>query len=350
LVYKYELGGVSLRRINKEHNISSNGDNDIDSHYVEFDRTNFDSNATNRSLDQGSGGTPANSPLLSFNSEIACGGNTLTTTENIQYDTIVPYVSVLTPGSSTSYSGQIRTVSGTSVDGTENSFVDQEYEPIQFNVENKLSSTRLICSQVNANNYLGFMPNKKSLILKIDLATTNPNLSPMVNWQRSAVNLIGNRINSPVGDYITDNRVNSFTDDPHATVYISNTVNLVNPSSSLRVILSAYRPANSDFRVLYSLIRPDSSEVTQSFELFPGYDNLTIDMNQDGYLDVVDPSRNSGLPDVRVPASLENQFLEYEYTASNLGSFTGYTIKIVMSSRDQSRVPIFKDLRSIAIV
>jgi hypothetical protein len=162
--------------------------------------------------------------------------------------------------------------------------------------------------------------------------------------------IIGNRINSPVGDYITDNRVNSFTDDPHATVYISNTVNLVNPSSSLRVILSAYRPANSDFRVLYSLIRPDSSEVTQSFELFPGYDNLTIDMNQDGYLDVVDPSRNSGLPDVRVPASLENQFLEYEYTASNLGSFTGYTIKIVMSSRDQSRVPIFKDLRSIAIV
>ncbi len=350
LVYKYEMGGVSLRRINKEHIISSNGDNDIDSHYIEFDRSNFDSNSTNRSSDQGFAGNPANSPLLSFNSETACGGDNLTSTENIMYDTIVPHALVITPGSSTSYSGQIRTVSATSVDGTENSFIDQEYEPVQFNVENKLSSSRLICSKVNENTYLDFMPNKKSLILKMDLNTTNPNLSPIVYWQKTATNLIGNRINSPIGDYITDNRVNSLTNDPHAAIYISNTVNLQNPANSLRVLLGAYRPANSDFRVLYSLIRPDSSEVSQEFELFPGYDNLTIDMNQDGYPDVVDPSKNSGLPDVRVPTSLENQFLEYEYTASNLGSFTGYTIKIVISSRDQSNVPIFKDLRTIAMV
>jgi hypothetical protein len=57
----------------------------------------------------------------------------------------------------------------------------------------------------------------------------------------------------------------------------------------------------SDFRVLYSLIRPDSSEIDQAFELFPGYNNLTLDNNGDGYPDVIDPSKDSGLPDSFVP-------------------------------------------------
>jgi hypothetical protein len=146
-----------------------------------------------------------------------------------------------------------------------------------------------------------------------------------------------------------DNRVNSFLDDPHAAVYVSNTVRLSQPATSLKVIIGAYRHASADFRVLYSLIRPDSSEVEQSFELFPGYNNLTIDANQDGYPDVINPANNSGLPDTFVPSSLENQFLEYDFTANNLGEFTGYTIKIVMSGTNQAYAPRFKDLRSIAI-
>ena len=115
------------------------------------------------------------------------------------------------------------------------------------------------------------------------------------------------------------------------------------------VLISAYRHASADFRVLYSLIRPEASEIVSSFDLFPGYDNLTLDNNQDGYLDVVNPANNSGLPDVFVPASLDNQFLEYEFSANNLGSFTGYTIKIVMSGTNQAYAPRFKDLRSIAL-
>ena len=347
-VYKYEIGGVSLRRINKTHDISDTGI-DIDSYYLEIDRSNFDSNVANRASDQGSSGTPANSPLLSFNSEAFCGGNYLTASQNIQFNSIVPEIGLLSPGSSTSSTGQIRTISGTSVSGTESSFLDQEYESVQLGVENKLTSTRIICSNINETTYLGFMPNNKSFILKVDLGTTNSYLSPMIFWKNSDVQLISSRINSPISNYITDNRVNSLVNDPHAAVYVSNTVNLTNPATSLKVIVSAYRHASADFRVLYSLIRPDSSEIQQSFDLFPGYNNLTIDNNQDGYLDVIDPAKNSGLPDVRVPASLENQFLEYEFTASDLGSFTGYTIKIVMSGTDQARAPRFKDLRSIAI-
>ena len=64
---------------------------------------------------------------------------------------------------------------------------------------------------------------------------------------------------------------------------------------------------------------------------------------------VIDPSKNDGRPDVFVPASLEDEFLEYQFTAENLDLFTGFTIKIVMFGTNQARPPRFKDLRTIAV-
>lgn len=341
LVYKYELGGVSLRRLNKTHPISLTGI-DIDSYYVEFDRS---SNGSNRSTDN----TPTGAPQLSFNYEQICGGTNVRATENVQFNSITPHLSLLTPGSSTSATGQIRTVSGTSVNGKELSFIDQGYEPIQIETENSLNSTRIICSNINETTYLTALPRSKSFTMKVNLNTTDSNLSPMIFWKNSSVELKSNRLNKPISDYASDNRVNSLTNDPHASIYVSNTVRLAQPATSLKVIISAYRHSSADFRVLYSLIRPDSSEIEQSFDLFPGYTNLTLDNNNDGYYDVVDASKNNGLPDVFVPESLKDQFLEYEFSATNLGSFTGYTIKIVSSGTDQSHAPRFKDLRSIAL-
>jgi hypothetical protein len=128
---------------------------------------------------------------------------------------------------------------------------------------------------------------------------------------------------------------------------VSNTVNLSLPAKSLKVILSAYRHASADFRVLYSLIRADSSEVDQSFELFPGYDNLKY-TTEDGYT-IIDKSKNTGRSDTFVSPSLDNQFLEYQFTANDLDLFTGYTIKIVMSGTNQAYPPRIKELRTIAI-
>ena len=156
-----------------------------------------------------------------------------------------------------------------------------------------------------------------------------------------------NRINKPVSDYASDGRVNSILYDPHVAAYVSNTISLSNPSKCLKVILSAYCHKSSDFRVLYSLDRADSSEVSQSFELFPGYDN-TAYISNDGY-SVLDLSKNSGRPDINVSSSLNGEFKEYQFTADNLDLFTGYRIKIVMSGTDQAYVPRIKQLRTIAL-
>ncbi len=64
---------------------------------------------------------------------------------------------------------------------------------------------------------------------------------------------------------------------------------------------------------------------------------------------VVDAALNDGRPDVRVPASEKGQYLEYEFTANNLPDFSGYRIKVVMSSSDQANYPIIRDLRTLAL-
>ena len=111
--------------------------------------------------------------------------------------------------------------------------------------------------------------------------------------------------------------------------------------------MTAYRPESSDIRVLYSLIREDSTDIEQEFELFPGFDNLQS--TSEGSLRVIDSSLNNGKPDVRVPESEKGQYLEYEFTANDLPDFSGYRIKIVMSSTNQANYPIIRDLRTLAL-
>ena len=190
------------------------------------------------------------------------------------------------------------------------------------------------------------MKGKKSITTAITFNTQDSNLSPILNLDTAFTEFYINRLNNPIQNYASDNRVNSVLEDPHSSIYYTNLVTLANPASTLKVILTAERPASSDFRVLYSLVKADSSEINQSFELFPGYNNLN--QTTDGFV-VVDDSNNSGLPDRKVPPSLSGQFLEYEFTAENLDLFTGFVIKIVMSGTNQAQTPRISDIRTIAI-
>jgi hypothetical protein len=344
-VYKYELNGVSLRRINTTHDISDLNIG-IDGYYIEIDRSS--ATGTDRSSDNSLSGYSQ----LSFANNSTIGASNVLATENIQYDSIKPVYNIMNPGSFTSTTAFIRTISGTSINGTEASFQDMGYEPIQLNKLNKLSSTRIVCSKVNETTYLTNLPRNKSFTTGITLSTTNKNLSPIIYSDTAFTEFWSNNLNQPITDYINDNRVNSYTEDPNCAVYVSNEVRLAQQASSLKVIFSAYRHFSADIRVLYSLIRPDSSEISQSFELFPGYDNLTIDSNQDGYPDILDPSKNSGNPDTFVPASNDDEFLEYQFThypAYDLDLFSGYRIKIIISGTDQAHPPRIKELRTIAI-
>lgn len=337
LVYKYELNGVSLRRINTTHDINDS-DIGIDHYSIQIDKS---TNGINRSADS------SGIPELSFVTASPMGGSNVYATSNITYGSLIPVYDTITPGSSTSVTATIRTISGTSAGGDETSFLDNGFEPVQLNTINVLPTIRMVCSKKNETEYLSNLPRSKSFTTGITLNSSDKNLSPVIYLNNSSTEFRNSRIDTPISDYITDSRVNSITNDPHAASYVSKLVSLKQPATSLKVILSAYRSESSDFRLLYSLVRADSSEIPQAFELFPGYNNLQYtDTSQ---YSVIDVSKNSGLPDIFVGSSLEDQFLEYEFTADGLDLFTGYVIKIVMSGTNQAYPVRIKELRAIAI-
>ena len=340
IAYKYELNGVSLSRINRQHTLPSNATlnslRGTDKYHLEFDRSYLS--------DRSSGDTQ-----LSFTDAKVAGGPNCKASQNVQFSSVAPYFNVLTPDN-TSVSSLLRTTSGTSVDGTETSFVDQGFQSVALNDVNYFSTPRLVASRLNETNLLSSNTNSKSLTLGITLATNNTNLSPVIDTSEAATFVFGrNRINKPIDNYAYDSRSNANTGDPHSSVYISKRVDLKQPANSLKVLLSAYRHASSDFRVLYKLIKSDSSEVDQAYQLFPGYNNLS-DSDGDGIGDtVVDVSLNDGLPDTFVKASSEDEYLDYQFTANDLGEFSGFVIKIVMNGTNEAYAPRFKDLRAIAL-
>jgi len=336
-VYPYELNGISLTRINTQHNLPSDSTikslRDFDTYHLQIDR----------------GSRTSGDSLLCFTDENIVGGRNASASKNIQFNRIDPQFSVLTPGESTTLSAQIRTVSGTSAGGSEVSFLDQGYETIELNNVNELTTTRLVASEINETTRLSSLPKNKSFTLGLTMNTADPNLSPAVNVSTASIVFGRNRLNNPVSDYAFDGRVNLVQEDPHSAVYATSIVRLKQPATSLKVLVSSYRHSSADFRVLYQLFRTDSNGVEQAYELFPGYDNLK-DTDGDGYGDsVVDSTLNNGRADAFVRSSNDGEFLEYQFSADELEQFNAFRVKIVMSGTNEARAPRFKDLRTIAL-
>jgi hypothetical protein len=336
-VYPYELNGISLTRINTEHNMPSDSTlkaaRDSDRYHLQISR----------------GSRTSGDGQLSFTDENSVGGDNASGTRNIQFNTILPQFNVITPGQNTTISAQVRTVSGTSADGSEVSFIDQGFESVEINQENDLSSTRLVASEENENERLTTLPKGKSFTVGLTLNSLDSNLSPVIDTQNAAVIFGRNRLNSPVSDYVTDGSVNLVEGDPHNSIYVSRRVSLEQPATSLKVIIGAYRHSSADFRVLYQLFRADSTDVEQTFELFPGYDNMR-DTDSDGYGDtVIDTNLNSGRADSFITSSKDGEYFEYQFSADQLEQFVGFRIKVVMSGTNEAKAPRFRDLRVIAL-
>jgi hypothetical protein len=322
-IQKYEFSGVSLRKINTTHNLinASNSIQDkvtLDHYHVKI------------------------SGSAVFNSNKQGGGSNAKATQNIQFESIVPQIDYTLPNG-TNINAQVKTVSGTSIDGTETSFQDKGYQPVSLTNETKFKDPRIIASRPNEEAKLLSLPGAKSFTFELELSTTNENVSPTINAFESFITTKSNRINSPITNYATDRRSNLLVEDPHDLSYLTKVISLETPATSIKVLLDAYRPSDADIRILYRLFRVDGSELDKVFELFPGYDNL--DSNQQ----VINPKNNSGRSDRQISASLEDQFIEYTWTANNLPQFSAYQIKIECSTTNQAQSPRIKNFRAIAL-
>jgi hypothetical protein len=339
-VYKYELNGISLRRINKTHNLN----NVTVSNPITFDSYNIKVEMSSDGVDRSVG---TNFPVLYANQTKSTGGYNTRATQNMPFEIITPLVHNVTV-QGTSLSAEVRTITGSSISGTEIAFTDAGFEPIIINAPNYLDSTRIIASKVNENSKLPNLPGNKSMNMRLTLGTANTRLSPVLDTQRISAILTSNRVNSVITNYATDARVDSIDEDPSAFQYISKEINLENSASSIKIILDAHINLYSDIRAFYAI--SENSNFNPIFTPFPGYTNI----NTKGEIINIEDSDGSSDNFVSLSNSIgftspELNYKERTFTENELPQFRSYRIKLVMTSTNQVYVPRVKNLRVITL-
>ena len=341
LVYKYELDGVSLLRINKTHDLSDANINEqigLDYYYLKADM----SSGTNTTDRTGSGSLPK----LFFRESKRTGGMNVSATYNVPFELITPSIQTISP-KFTTISASVRTITGQSIDGSETPYLDKGFQPISLNGANYFDAPRIVASQINENERLTSLPGNKSFTLNMNLLSVDDRLSPCVDLSKTNVIFTTNRVNQPITNYITDRRVNGVENDPNSFYYVSKPVTLQNSATSIKVLLTGAINEQNDIRAFYS-IQNDVGE-DPIFTAFPGYSNLSSGI-------VVDPSANNGTPDTLISKNsfydyvpTPRSFKEYEFTVDNLPSFKIFRVKLIMTSTNQAIVPVIQDLRVIAL-
>ena len=344
-VFKYELNGISLERINKTHDLSQvsiNDPIDFDSYHIKLDTSQIiNSNNDDRSDNIGY-------PKLYANQTKSTGGYNTKASQNMPFEIITPMVENVTVNGTT-LTGQVRTTTSQSLSGNEIPFVDAGFETVVLNESNYLDSPRMICSRVNENSKLNTISGNKSMNLRLFLNTTNSRVSPVIDLERVSTILTSNRVNSIINDYSTDSRVNGIDGDPTACQYISKEISLENAADSIKIILNAHVSTNNDIRAFYAV--SDTQGFEPIFQPFPGHENL------DSKGQVISEEDSNGESDTIVSKTIFDgfdgrllDFKEYTFTADSLPPFRSYRIKIVMTSSSQVHVPRMKDLRVITMI
>ena len=342
-VYKYELGGVNLLRINKTHdmnNVTLENPITFDTYHIKLNMESLDIDNDDRSDDIGY-------PALYLNQTKSAGGYNIKASQNMPFEIITPIVHNVTVRG-TNISGEIRTITGKSISGTEIPYVNNGFETIAINETNYLNTPRLIASKVNENNKLSNVPGAKSLNMRLLLNTVDTRVSPVIDSQRVSAIFTSNRVNSVITNYATDSRVNSIDADPTACQYISKEIVLENSASSIKILVSAHINLKSDIRALYSI--SENQGFSPIFIPFPGYSNL----NTRGQ--IISEQDNNGESDVFIPKTntygYSSDVLEYKehvFTVDQLPSFRAYRIKLLLTSTSQVYVPRIRDLRVIVL-
>jgi hypothetical protein len=338
-VYKYELNGISLRRINKTHDL-----NDVTiSNSITFDSYNVNIDMTTDGINRSVG---TSFPILYANQTKSTGGYNIKATQNMPFEIIKPVVQNITV-EGTALSSQIRTITGKSLSGNEIPFIDNGFESIEINQPNYFDSTRIIASKINEDLRLSDLPGNKSMNMTLSLLTVDPFVSPVIDSQRISVILTSNRVNRVIENYATDPRVSLIDGDPSSFQYISKEIVLETSASSIKIILDAHINTYTDIRAFYAI--SSNQNFNPLFNPFPGYNNL------DSRNQIINSEDSDGSPDKFVSPSLigtnlqDVKFKEHTFTVDQLPQFKAYQIKLVLTSTNQVYVPRVRNLRVIAL-
>jgi len=338
------------------------------------------------------------------------GGTEVTATRNIAYQTIQPIVAYQS-FSDTTFNTELKTVTGTSVDGIETAYTQSSYFGVVPNDNNYLDYNALAASEINETNNLS---GDKSLYMKAILTSTNDSLSPVIDMDRMSMIAVRNQVNNPsssyndsvldVNDVITANAnvaasgsvissADSSTQDLLKTIKVGKyitTTGFSNAANNDTFLVTAVDSSNGDVTVSGSLtteaagssvsidlleryvdeIAPinsstDSKYITRKINLENPSTfikvRMAVDLPPNAGLDVyyknslVGSNKNFDTikytlvsPDETIIQNNDGLFYDVEYTLESLEPFDATKFKLVFTSTEAQNVARVKDLRIIA--
>lgn len=260
------------------------------------------------------------------------GGNKVRNTKNIYFDAMQTMIPNIQPQGTNIYSQIYPTQmnspegvgSGTPYSKKSTSTYFTLNDNVFFDTPNVVASR---------DNEQANMQSTKSLDIRVNFYSQNPNISPQIDCEATGMVGIMNRINNidsaadvPTGTtYIPSTEPEG---DNNAMVYITKRVSLKAPASSLKIYSDNFRPNGCELKFMYKIVKND--EDTPIDDLGWEYFNGT------------------GGPDAEIDTDSRN-FKEYEYTADNLPEFGSFQIKIVGQSSNTSVIPTVSALRIMAL-
>lgn len=273
------------------------------------------------------------------------GGSAITATENMFIDALVPFCETLNlpdTNISVTYEG----FSGRSQDGTQGVFVKTPSKSITLGRTNYLENPIVIASSAEHVATTGALNNSigtnKSFGLNITMTTSNPNLTPMIDGDRSSLFCISNRTNSVTtatqkgaAQYNKTSHGRNYVADTSAkgnsnlNSYITREITLANEASHLNFYADVFKPVGSDI-ILYYKAQTSGDDVPFDdlvwTELAPTKPLLANDTKFDEVTYAVKLSDVAEVTDV----------------------FTSFAFKVVMVTTNSCKVPMFSNVRAIA--
>lgn len=204
---------------------------------------------------------------------------------------------------------------------------DADFATVITNEYIKSEAPELIAT---ARNEVANNSGKKSVQLRIQMSTTDSDVSPFIDLQRSTVSAIENIIDfDSSGAALTFVAETDARNGTAASKHITKAINLAETAVGLKVLLAANRPNEADFDLYFRTANNDEVIGDQPYTL--AAKEATIAADED--------------PDI---------FREYTYLIGGIGGdltpFTSFQLKIVFKSTNSSKVARIRDLRAIAMV
>ena len=260
------------------------------------------------------------------------GGDGIVADQNILMDVLNVNLATLLPDE-TNIIPSVKTTTGQSIAGTETAYqLASAYKKIELGKNIYFDAPQMIA---NYNNETTYLAGAKSFNLRLDMQTVDEKVSPVVDLQRATVLAINNIIDKPsptpaAGFNVPINYVAETNPKGGSAVakHISKVITLAQDAVGMKVFLTANKPNGASFDLYYRVASGDANISDISWTAVTATSGLISDDN----------------PQV---------FREYEYliggNTGDLDAFNQMQIKIVMVSENQSKVPVFKDIRSIAL-